>query len=132
MVIVVSEVIGYHSLLMNSMALPSKAPRCVECHSSLATSHSMLSAAPVATQAPRGASCAIYLSRLRESRRADSNRLPLLQLRVIIQALQGFAQACKSRISRQFSFLRFALRCTVLRSRWYQSGINVILVSTRD
>jgi hypothetical protein len=53
-------------------------------------------------------------------------------LRVITQVLQRFAQACKSRISRQFSFLRFALRCTVLRSRWYQSGINVILVSTRD
>jgi hypothetical protein len=55
-VIVVSEVIGYYSLLMNSMALPLEsaegcgAPR----HSSLATSHSMLSAAPVTTQAPPG------------------------------------------------------------------------------
>jgi hypothetical protein len=49
-VIVVSEVIGYHSLLMNSMTLHSREPRGVERHSSLATSHSMLSAVPVPTQ----------------------------------------------------------------------------------
>ncbi len=60
----------------------------------------------------------------RESRGADSNRLPLLQLRVIHQALQGFAQPCKSRISKRLSLLRFAPCCTVLRSRWYQSGIK--------
>jgi hypothetical protein len=40
------------------------------------------------------------------------------------QALQGFAQECKSRISRPVSFLCIAVRCTVLRSRWYQSGIK--------
>jgi hypothetical protein len=60
----------------------------------------------------------------KESRRADSNRLPLLQLRVIGHVLQGFAEACKSRINKRLSLLRVALCCTVLRSRWYQSGIN--------
>ena len=59
-----------------------------------------------------------------ESRRADSNRLPLLQLRVIGHALQAFAEVCKSRISRRLSLLRVALCCTVLRSRWYQIGIR--------
>jgi hypothetical protein len=38
--------------------------------------------------------------------------------------LQGVAQECKSRIYKPFSILRFAACCTVLRSRWYQSGIN--------
>jgi hypothetical protein len=60
-----------------------------------------------------------------ESRRADSNRLPLLQLRVIGHALQGFAWGCKSRISKPVSFLGLAPCCTVLRSRWYQIGINI-------
>src|SRR5919112_1914962 len=59
-----------------------------------------------------------------ENRRADSNRLPLLQLRVITQALQGLARGCNSRISKPFSLLWFAECCTVLRYRWYQSGIN--------
>src|SRR5829696_4721697 len=45
-------------------------------------------------------------------------------LRVIHQALQGFAQVCKSRISRRLSLLRVAPCCTVLRSRWYQNGIK--------
>ena len=45
-------------------------------------------------------------------------------LRVIGHALQGFAQGCKCRIFRGVSFLRLAACCTVLRSRWYQSGIN--------
>jgi hypothetical protein len=45
-------------------------------------------------------------------------------LRVIIQALQGFAQGCKSPISKSLSFLCFARCCTVLRSRWCQSGIK--------
>jgi hypothetical protein len=67
-----------------------------------------------------------------ESRRADSNRLPLLQLRVITQALQGCAEACKCRIFRGVSFLRLAECCTVLRSRWYQSGINLTVVATSD
>jgi hypothetical protein len=69
---------------------------------------------------------------IRESRRADSNRFPLLQLRVITQALQGCAGACKSRISRRLSLLPVAACCTVLRSRWYQIGIINTLSSTFD
>jgi hypothetical protein len=69
---------------------------------------------------------------IQESRRADSNRLPLLQLRVITQTLLGVVGACKSRISKGIFFLWFAVCCTVLRSRWSQSGVNVILVSTRN
>jgi hypothetical protein len=38
----------------------------------------------------------------KESRRADSNRLPLLQLRVCGQWLLSVAQACKSRIGKRF------------------------------
>jgi hypothetical protein len=45
-------------------------------------------------------------------------------LRVIIQVLQGFARACKSRISRPVSLLRLAACCTVLRPRWCQSGVK--------
>jgi hypothetical protein len=60
-----------------------------------------------------------------ESRRADSNRLPLLQLRVISQALQGFAHPCKSPIPKRLSLLGVAACCTELRSRWYQSGIRM-------
>jgi hypothetical protein len=45
-------------------------------------------------------------------------------LRVIGHALQRVARACKSRIFKGFSFLCLAQRCTVLRSRWYQSGIR--------
>jgi hypothetical protein len=48
----------------------------------------------------------------------------LLQLRVIIQALQGVAQGCKSRMSKGLPLLSFAQCCTVLRSQWCQSGVN--------
>jgi hypothetical protein len=36
--------------------------------------------------------------------------------------------ACKCRISKPLSLLWLALCCTVLRSRWYQSGINKLPV----
>ena len=49
----------------------------------------------------------------------------LISLRVITQGLQGCAGACKCRIFRRISILWLALCCTVLRSRWYQSGINI-------
>jgi len=49
-------------------------------------------------------------------------------LRVIIHMLLGLAGGCKIRIPRPVSLLCFALRCTVLRSRWCQSGVNVTLV----
>jgi hypothetical protein len=52
-----------------------------------------------------------------KSRRAETNRLPLLQTRVIGQALQGVAQECKSRISKLVSILRLAACCTVVRSQ---------------
>jgi hypothetical protein len=54
----------------------------------------------------------------------------LLQLRVISQVLQGLAGVCKSRISKPIFLLCLALCCTVLRSRWCQSGVNITLVST--
>ena len=45
-------------------------------------------------------------------------------LRVIHQAFQGCAADCNPRISRPISLLCLAECCTVLRSRWYQSGIK--------
>jgi hypothetical protein len=52
----------------------------------------------------------------------------LLQLRVITQTLQGIARGCKSRIFRGVSFPCLAACCTVLRSRWYQSGIRPLRI----
>src|SRR5215218_9849858 len=49
-------------------------------------------------------------------------------LRVISQVLQGYAQGCKTRIHRPVSLLCLAACCTVLRSPWCQSGVNVTLV----
>ena len=51
-------------------------------------------------------------------------------LRVMHQALQGFAGPCKTRISKLFTFLWLAACCTVLRSRWYQSGISPLLIGS--
>ena len=66
------------------------------------------------------------LSVISAMKRADerTRTADLLQLRVIGQALQGYARDCKSRIFRGVSFPCFAACCAVLRSRWYQSGIN--------
>jgi hypothetical protein len=49
----------------------------------------------------------------------------LVSLRVINRVLQGFAGGCKTRIPRPVSLLCLALRCSVLRSRWCQSGVGV-------
>ncbi len=70
-----------------------------------------------------------YLAYLSGIVRADERirTADLISLRVITQALQGCAQGCKSRISKPVSFLRLAWCCTVLRSRWCQSGVNAIL-----
>src|SRR5215203_4676450 len=67
-----------------------------------------------------------YFPANRNKRGADewTRTADLLQLRVIHQALQGVAGGCKTRISRRLSLLRIAAYCTVLRSRWYQSGIR--------
>ena len=56
----------------------------------------------------------------------------LPSLRVIIQALQGCAGHCNTRIDRLVSLLRLAGCCTVLRSRWYQvvSAEQVVKSST--
>src|SRR5918998_3766756 len=53
-------------------------------------------------------------------------------LRVIIEVLQGFARTCKSRISKPYSLLCLAECCTVLRPRWYQSGINRDIAVSRS
>jgi hypothetical protein len=58
------------------------------------------------------------------SRQADSNRFPAPAPRVLGQALQGCAGDCKSRIFRGVFFPCLAACCTVLRSRWCQSGIK--------
>jgi hypothetical protein len=59
-----------------------------------------------------------------------SSTLGLLarSLRVIGQALQGCAQGCKTRIPKGVCFLCLAPCCTVLRSRWYQSGISPLRI----
>jgi hypothetical protein len=67
----------------------------------------------------------------RKNREPTSGLEPLAcSLRVIIQALQEVAQVCKSRISKRLSLHRFAPCCTVLRSRWCQSGVTNTLAST--
>ena len=48
----------------------------------------------------------------------------LISLRVINRVLQGYAQDCKPCIHKAISFLRLAQCCTVLRSRWCQSGVR--------
>jgi hypothetical protein len=64
-----------------------------------------------------------YLSRLG---RADerTRTADLISLRVRIHALQGLAQACKPRIDKPVSLPWLARCCTVLRSRWCQSGVR--------
>jgi hypothetical protein len=60
-----------------------------------------------------------------KNREPTSGLEPLYcSVRVIHHALQGVAGVCKRRISKGVSFLRVAARCTVLRSRWCQSGVK--------
>src|SRR5829696_2650281 len=75
-----------------------------------------------------------FLRGLQGKRRADERTRTAYpcSLRVITQALQGCAGACKSRISKGVSFLYLAECCTVLRSRWYQSGINRGIAASRS
>src|ERR687895_522414 len=67
-----------------------------------------------------------YLAYLWAKQRADerTRTADLTSLRLIGQVLQGCAGGCKCRIFRGVSFLYLAACCTVLRSRWYQSGIK--------
>src|SRR5215217_6793420 len=67
--------------------------------------------------------CSAYLSRIERADERTRTAYPC-SLRVIGHALQLVAQVCKSRISRRLSLLRVATCCTVLRSRWCQSGVN--------
>ena len=67
-----------------------------------------------------------FLTHLQVKERADERtRTASCSLRVIHQALQSLAGVCKSRISRPISLLCLAQCCTVLRSRWCQSGVNI-------
>src|SRR5215203_2049237 len=68
----------------------------------------------------------LKICRLSRIERADerTRTADLLQLRVMHQALQGCAGGCKCRIFRGVSLLCLAPCCTVLRSRWCQSGVN--------
>jgi hypothetical protein len=68
----------------------------------------------------------LFLLDLQVKRRADerTRTAHLISLRVINIALQRVAHGCKCPLSKPLSFLRLALCCTVLRSRWYQSGVK--------
>jgi hypothetical protein len=67
-----------------------------------------------------------------DKKRADerTRTADLISLRVISQALQGFAALCKPRVCKRFSLPSLAQCCTALRSRWCQSGVNIALVFT--
>jgi hypothetical protein len=75
----------------------------------------------------------LFLRVLQVKWRADerTRTADLLQLRVIIHALHGFARGCKSPISKPVSFLCFATCCTILRSRWCQSGVKSPWITRR-
>src|SRR5215217_733723 len=64
-----------------------------------------------------------YLSQIKRADERTRTAYPC-SLRVIGHVLQGDTRACKYRIDKPISFLYFAASCTVLRSRWYQSGIK--------
>src|SRR5215208_959878 len=69
----------------------------------------------------------------RKNKEPTSGLEPLTcSLRVIHQALQGFARGCKCPLFRGISLLCLASCCTVLRSRWYQSGINGGIAASRS
>ncbi len=72
-----------------------------------------------------------FTCKLKETKRADerTRSADLPSLRMINRVLQGFAWACKSPVSKGFTLPSLALCCTVLRSRWCQSGVNIALLS---
>jgi hypothetical protein len=74
-----------------------------------------------------------YLAYLRRLERADERTRTAYpcSLRVIGRALQGCAGGCKFRISKGVSLLRVAACCTVLRSRWCQSGVRSTWITCR-
>ena len=81
---------------------------------------------------PRTRRSSTFFLQIRKKREPTSGLEPLpCSLRVSGHALRGFARSCKSRISKRVSFLCLAPCCTVLRSRWYQSGIRSPWITTR-
>jgi hypothetical protein len=65
------------------------------------------------------------------SREPTSGLEPLTcSLRHSCDVLLGVAQGCNCRISKRFALLWLAQCCIVLRSRWYQNGININLTPT--
>ena len=73
-------------------------------------------------------SCEIGLStQMSESRGADSNCLPLLQLRVCGQWLLSVAGVCESRIGKGFSVFYIACYCARVRVKLGSSGVGTSL-----
>jgi hypothetical protein len=69
--------------------------------------------------------CSRFSLQIGTKREPTSGLEPLTcSLRVIGHALQEVAQPRRYRISKGFSLPRLAVCCTVLRSRWYQSGVK--------
>jgi hypothetical protein len=79
----------------------------------------------------RGLGIALRFTSKSHKRRADerTRTADLPSLQVMHQALQGCAGGCKCRIPKPVSLLGLAACCTVLHSRWYQSGVNIVLSS---
>ena len=73
------------------------------------------------------------MARFAGKKRADerTRTADLSSLQVITHALLGFARTCKTRIDKPISFLCLALGCTVLRSRWCQSGVKSPWIARR-
>ena len=68
----------------------------------------------------------LFLRFLQVKKRADerTRTADLTSLRVIINTLRGLAEVCNYRIPKRLSLLWVAACCTVLRSRWCQSGVK--------
>ncbi len=76
-------------------------------------------------RAPKPATVSWYRLTCADWREPTSGLEPLTcSLPVSGQALQGFARTCKSPLSKRLSFPQLAPCCTVLRSRWCQSGVK--------
>jgi hypothetical protein len=74
---------------------------------------------------PQRSPLCLFFLQIGRKREPTSGLEPLTcSLRVITQALQGLAGVCKSCIDKPVPLLCLAPCCTVLRSRWYQSGIK--------
>src|ERR687886_786382 len=67
-----------------------------------------------------------------KSRRADSNRLPLLQLRVYGQWFLGIAQSCKTRIGIGSSVPCVAHYCRVARADQGQTRVSFSLRPVKE